>query len=216
MRKTFIAILALILISFIIGISLWSIMPNMMASHWNASGQVDDYMSKFWGLFLFPFILVFFLILYHFIPRIDPLKKNIEKFRKYFDWFIFLIALFFLYIYILTLFFNLNYQINMTFAIIHSIAFLFFFIGILIQNAKRNWFVGIRTPWTLSSDIVWNKTHKIGGKLFKISAIITLIGLFFGKYAIWFLLISILASVIYLLFYSYFEYKKLENKKRKR
>ena len=66
----------------------------------------------------------------------------------------------------------------------------------------------IRTPWTLSSDTVWDKTHKIGGFLFKISGAFALIGIFFGDYAIWFLLVPVIVSTVYTVVYSYIEYKK--------
>ena len=69
----------------------------------------------------------------------------------------------------------------MTKFIIPAFAVLLFYIGILIKHAKRNWFIGIRTPWTLSSDKVWDKTHALGGKLFQVSAVITLGGIFFDK-----------------------------------
>jgi len=82
MRKSEIAISSIILVSFIISIYFYPHMPEKIASHWNAQGQVDGYISKFWGLFLIPFVLVGLALLFIAIPRIDPLKANIEKFIK--------------------------------------------------------------------------------------------------------------------------------------
>ena len=82
-----------------------------------------------------------------------------------------------------------------------------------MENAKRNWFVGIRTPWTLSSETVWNKTHKLGAKMFKIAVLLAFIGFFFGSYAIFFVLIPVLSAAGYLMAYSYFEYQKEAKKK---
>jgi len=200
----------IILISFVVGLYLYSQMPEQMASHWNASGEVDGYMSKFWGLFLMPIVLIGMLLLLWLVPKIDPLKKNVEKFKKYFDIFILLITLFLFYIHLLTLGWNLGYTFNMTRLMVPAMAILFFYIGILVEKAKRNWFIGIRTPWTLSSDIVWDKTHKITGKLFKIAAVISLLGMIDNKYSIWFLLVPIFAVVIYSFIYSYVEYKKIK------
>ena len=59
-------------------------MPSEMPSHWNIEGEVDAYMSKFWALFLMPIISVGLLILFMLIPKIDPLKKNFAKFKKYY------------------------------------------------------------------------------------------------------------------------------------
>lgn len=81
-------ILGMILFSFIVSIYFYPQMPEKMASHWNVQGEVDGYMSKFWGLFLMPFVLIGIGLLFVAIPRIDPLKANIEKLRKYCDGFI--------------------------------------------------------------------------------------------------------------------------------
>ena len=210
MKKTTIIIIGIILISFIIAIYIYPQMPDQMASHWNIQGQVNDYLPKFWGLFLMPLISLGIFLLFLLIPKIDPLKKNIEKFRKYFDWFIVLIIVFLFYIFLLSLFWNLEYRFDMGIMIIPAIAVLFYFIGVILKHAKRNWFIGIRTPWTLSSDIVWDKTHQLGAKLFKASAIIALIGILFNEYAIWFTIIPIIVSVLYLLIYSYFAYQKVK------
>ncbi|MEM1574073.1 MAG: SdpI family protein [Candidatus Methanomethylicaceae archaeon] len=78
----------------------------------------------------------------------------------------------------------------------------------MLEKAKRNWFIGIRTPWTLSSDIVWEKTHKIGGKMFKIIGIIAIFGIIIPEYGIFLILASIIFIIVYTTIYSYFEYIK--------
>jgi len=200
----------LIILSFIIGIYAYSVLPDQIASHWNARGEVDGYMGKFWGLFLFPIILIFLYLLFLIIPRIDPLKKNIEKFREYYDYLILVIFLFLFYVFLLTILANLGYRFNMTKTIIPAVGLLFFYIGFILNKVKRNWFIGIRTPWTLSNERVWDKTHKLGSKLFKISGIIILIGIFFQDYLVWFILIPVIVTVVWLFIYSYLEYKKLK------
>jgi len=208
MKKSNLIIILIILVSFAIGIYFYPQMPAEMASHWNFQGEVDDYMPKFWGLFVMPFVSLFLFLLFLIIPKIDPLKKNIEKFRKYFDWFIILIILFLSYIYLLAIFWNLGFEFNMGRMLMPALGILFFYIGILLKNAKRNWFIGIRTPWTLSSDSVWNKTHQLGSKLFKIAGIIAFLGVLFPGYVLWTVLIPILTASLYLIVYSYFEYQK--------
>ena len=208
MKKSKVIILFMILLSFLIAIYFYPQMPEKIASHWNSQGQVNGYMSKFWGLFLMPFISIALFLLFIIIPKIDPLKKNIEKFRKYFDLLIIFIFIFLFYIYTLTILWNLGITFNMTLAMVPALGILFYFVGIVTEKAKRNWFIGIRTPWTLSSDIVWNKTHKIGGKLFKIAALIAFSGLFFPKYAILLVIVPVILVALYTIVYSYFEYKK--------
>jgi len=200
--------LVLILIAFTVGIYFYEELPDRMPSHWNAEGEVDAYTEKNLGIFLLPIISLFLLGLFVLIPKIDPLKKNIEKFRSYYDWFILLMVLFFVYIYFATLAWGLGYQFSMTVAIIPPIALLFFFAGTLCEKSKRNWFIGVRTPWTLSSDIVWEKTNNLAGKLFKVLAVILLIGVLFPAEFFFYLVVLIIVVALVPIVYSYFEYQK--------
>lgn len=210
MRKSELVVLGIIMLSFVIGAFLYPRMPEKMASHWNAQGEVDGYMPRFMGLFFMPAVLIGLLLLFILIPKIDPLRKNIEEFRKYYDGFVVLIVLFLLYVYTITLLWNLGTTVNMNLLLSPAFAALFYYCGILVENAKRNWFVGIRTPWTLSSDRVWEKTHRIGGKMFKIAGLIAIAGVFLPEYAIYFMVAPVLVASAYLIVYSYLEYRKEE------
>jgi len=209
LRKSEIISLLIIMISFIIGIYFYSLLPDKVASHWNAKGEVDGYMSKFGGLFLMPIISLVLLLLFIIIPKIDPLKHNIEKFRKYFDGFIVLMMLFLFYLYILTILWNIGVRFNFVHLLVPIFSIFFYYCGILIQKAQRNWFIGIRTPWTLSNEQVWNKTHKIGGILFKIAGIISLIGILLPEYALFFVICPVIIASLFPVIYSYFAYQKL-------
>ncbi|VVB76480.1 SdpI/YhfL protein family protein [Candidatus Tiddalikarchaeum anstoanum] len=203
-------ILILVLISVVIGLFSYPLMPDVMASHWNDVGEVNGYMPKFWGVFLMPAISILLGFLLVLIPKLDPLNKNVEKFRKYFDNFILLLLVFFIYIYVFTLLWNAGIKIDIVTVLIPALSVLFYYTGVMIEHAKMNWFIGIRTPWTLSSEKVWDKTHKMGGKLFKLASIIILSGLLLKNWAIIILLITIIPTTIYLVIYSYIEYKKLK------
>ncbi len=213
MRKSEIAVLIIILISFIIGIYIYPQMPEMMASHWNIRGEVDDYIPKIGGVFIIPLISLILFLMFLAIPKIDPLKQNIAKFRKYFDGFIILLELFLFYLYLFTIFWSYGFRFNIIQVLIPSFTILFFYVGILVEKSKRNWSIGIRTPWTMSSDRVWDKTNKLGGKLFKIAGIIALIGIVFVDYAFYFIILPVIIVAIYTVVYSYFEYQKQKNHK---
>ena len=208
MKKSKTIILGIIILSFIIGAYFYPQMPDRVASHWNVQGEVDGYMSKFWGLFLMPIVSIGLLLLFILIPEVDPLKENIEKFRKYFDDFMVLIIVFLFYIYVLTLAWNIGLRFDMGQAIIPAMGLLFYYVGTLLVNTKRNWFIGIKTPWTLSSDKVWEETHRVGGKLFKLAGIITILGLFFLKWLLWFIVVPVILFALYTFIYSYFVYQK--------
>ena len=215
MKKASFILILLIILSFAVSIYFYNSLPAQISIHWNAAGDADGYGSKFIGLFLVPLISIGILLLYLAIPLIDPLRKNIQKFRRYYDLIFILLLFFILYIHALTIVFNLGYVFNFSLMIIPAMAVLFFFMGGIMINSKRNWFVGIRTPWTLSSDVVWDKTHKLGGRLFQISGIIALIGIFFGNYIIWFILVPIIVSAIVSFVYSYIVYRSINNMKKR-
>lgn len=208
MRKSEIIILVIVLLSFVIGFFFYPRMPEKMASHWNFQGQADDYMSKAWGLFIFPLIILGNALLFIAIPRIGPLRANIEKFRKYYDGLAILSLIFLLAVYLYVILWNMGTEISPNVFLPIGTGFLFIYIGILCKNAKRNWFVGIRTPWTLSNERVWEKTHEIGGRLLKIAGAIALSGVFFRRYALFFILVPVISVAVYTIIYSYFQYQK--------
>ncbi|MFA5432369.1 MAG: SdpI family protein [Candidatus Paceibacterota bacterium] len=199
-----------ILLAFATAIYFEPKMPSEMASHWNWQGVADGYMNKDWALFFFPFLMTAITLLLYFVPKMDPQKKNIEKFHDSYDSFILVFNIFFLYIYSMTIVWSMGFEMNMNAVLMPGFAFLFYFCGDLIKNAKLNYSIGIRLPWTLANETVWNKTHALGGKLFKLTASITLLGVFFSQYAVWFLFIPLIISIVYLSFYSYLEYQKVK------
>ena len=208
-KLTAIFSITIILTLFALGALIYSTMPEQMASHWNANDEVDGYMNRFWGVYMMPLISVFILALFLLLPNIDPLKENILAFRKEFNLFILVMLIFMAYIWLLTLLWNLgNTSFKMGTAILPALGFLFIFIGYLIRNSKRNWFIGIRTPWTLSSDTVWAEIHRIGGALFMISGFFAILGVFFGAYGVLFTLVPILGSTLFLYIYSYILYQR--------
>jgi uncharacterized membrane protein len=209
LRKSEIVTIILLVLSLAIAIYFYPRVPEKIASHWNASGEVNDYMSKFWGLFLSPMILFVCFVLFLIFPRIDPLKVNVEKFRKYFDGFIILLFLFILMLQLFIILWSRGTKLKPYIVFPVGLGILFFYVGILLEKAKRNWFIGIRTPWTMSNENVWDRTHKVGEILFKIMGGIAVLGAFFGKYAFLFIIIPVIILPIFLIVYSYLDYKKL-------
>jgi len=208
MKLIRLAIIVALLITIALTIAVYPTVPDNVVSHWNATGQADGYMSKFWGLGLIPLIMIALVGLFAVLPRIDPYKKNYEKFGNWYEGFILIFVVFMLAIQVQIILWSSGYQIspNLTFPFLMGI--LFIYIGFLLGHAEQNWFVGIRTPWTLSSETVWKKTHEVGGKLFKVAGIIAFAGVLAGEYAMWFIIVPVLAVAVYTIAYSYFEYQK--------
>jgi uncharacterized membrane protein len=207
-KTAHITIITLLVISFILAIALYPIMPDSMPSHWNAAGEVDGYMSKFWGLFLMPLITLGLVLLFIAIPRIDPLKANIAQFIESYNLMVVLFVVYMLYVYILTLLAALGYGFNMTHMLLPAMGLLFIVIGFLIGKAKRNFFIGIRTPWTLTSDTVWAKTHQLGKWMFIGAGIICIPCAFLGETAFWVMMIGLMAAAFVPIVYSYVLWKR--------
>lgn len=209
-RLTVILSTILILAALLAGLLLWDRLPDQVASHWNENDQVDGYMTKTWGVLLMPLVSLGMLLLFLVLPNIDPLKANIASFRPVFNVFILLMIGFMTYMHGLTLAWGLGYQqFKMSAAMLPFMGLILIAAGWLMRSAKRNFFIGIRTPWTLSSDTVWEQTHKVGSVLFMLSGALAILGAFFGGItAVWLVMAPMGAAVIFIVIYSYVLYRR--------
>jgi uncharacterized membrane protein len=202
------AILGLLILSFAGSFLAFEKLPEMVASHWNAAGEVDGYMDKVMGTFLMPVISVGLVGLFYLLPKIDPLKSNIMQFSGYYEGFILLMVAFFVYLHFLTLAWNLGYLFDMGMAIVPAMGLIFIYVGILCGASRQNWFIGIKSPWTLSSERVWEKTHALAKKVYILCGLLWIaIGILYPDSMLLLLGIVIVAS-LGLFAYSYFEYRK--------
>ena len=209
-RKMIVSVLVLLLVTTLAGVLHWNGLPDPMASHWGINDQVNGTMPKVWGVFLVPLISLGLFLLFLLIPAIDPLKANIAKFRDAFNLFIAFMTLFLMYVQGLTLAWNLGFtHFKMSTSLMPALGLLFILVGYMIRKAKRNFFIGIRTPWTLSSDKVWDETHRVGSWLFIGSGVLAILGSFFGGMtAFWLLFVPLIGSAIFLVIYSYVLYQR--------
>ena len=211
-KNSIILIVFILAITVGVSITLGNQLPERMASHWNAQGQVDGYSSKASSMYLIPGMELAMVALFLALPLIDPRKENIRKFRPVYNLFIVFIVGFLSYLHFLTLAWNLGWIFVLMRWMTPAYALLLFFTGVLLGKAQSNWFIGIRTPWTLSDNRVWEKTHQVGGTVFKVCGVISLAGILFPQQAIWFLLIPMLGTALGLVIYSYFYYRSLHQR----
>jgi len=200
--------ISLVLVAFVAGFIAYPHLPDQMSTHWNIQGEADGSMGKFWGTFFAPVVMLIMYAVFLIIPRIDQKKENIRQFRRDFDLFIVTMLVFFLYLYGLVLAWNFGYRFDFVRLLVPTLAGLFYIIGHVVGRAKQNWTIGIRTPWTLSSESVWKKTHALGGRLFKLDAIIMLGGALVPRYAFWILFVPLVATTVFLVGYSYVIYTR--------
>jgi uncharacterized membrane protein len=208
MKAIWIAIIAILILAFSLTFAAYPLMPKTIVTHWDAAGNPNGSMQALWGILIVPLIMVGMTVLFAVIPRIDPLRKNYGTFLNYYEGFVLFILAFMLVIQIQVLLWNTGYMLNPNLLLPILTGLLFIYIGFLIEKAEQNWFVGIRTPWTLSSVTVWKKTHDLGGNLFKVAGVISCAGILFQEYAIWFVLVPVLVVSVYSVAYSYVEYQK--------
>jgi uncharacterized membrane protein len=209
-RTTLIVCLALIVLAVVFSLAVYSRLPERVASHWGINDEVNGTMSRFWGAFLMPAMSLGMLILFLIIPSIDPMKANIAAFRPIFNAFIVALLVFLSYLHVLTILWNLGYQsYRMSTVLLPGVGLILIFAGLMMRQAKRNFFIGIRTPWTLSSDHVWNETHRVGSVLFVICGAIAVLAIFFpGMTAFLLLLVPLMVTTFFLLIYSYVLYRQ--------
>jgi len=192
---------------FATGFIVYPNLPSTFVSHWNAGGDTDNTMSTFAGAFLLPFIMLVSVGVWALLPIIDPITPGFKGFRYVYDFIIFLMIAFLAYVYALTLGANLGWELVMPATILLPLAVFMFILGALLPSIKRNWFVGIRTPWTISSDVVWNKTHRLARVLFEIAAAFILLAAFTPKeFVLWLILVPLIAATLTIFIYSYFVY----------
>lgn len=208
-RTTLIVAGLLILAGVILSLSVYNRLPDPMASHWNLNDEVDGTISRPWGAFLMPILAAFLTGLLLLVPHIDPLKANIASFRGAYNAFVIVMLVFLLYLHKLTLLWNLGYQdFQMSRVLLPAIGLIFVFAGLLMARSRRNFFIGIRTPWTLSSDTVWEKTHRLGSRLFiAIGLVVVLAGLV-GTRAVVLIPALIAVAVLVPVVYSYILYRR--------
>lgn len=200
---------ALIILAFIVGTFLYPSLPEKIPSHWDIRGEVDAWTDKDFGVFFFPSVTLVIYLLITFIPLIDPLKRNYPKFHLPYFCFRSLFVLFFVLLYFYALWVALGGKLNINSLIIPATSILFIAIGVFLPKVRKNYFVGIRTPWTIHSEETWDRTHQFSGKLFIVAGLVTLIGSFFSKHSFLILMVAILSAAFLSVIYSYFVFRKI-------
>jgi uncharacterized membrane protein len=184
-------------------------LPTTIPTHWDVLGRPNGWSSRVWGGWVMPIVLLATYALMRALPAIDPRGSNYAKFGGAFEGIIVSTMLFMLGMHIVILRAALGYPVAMQRVVPVGIGVLFVVIGNLLPRARPNWFVGIRTPWTLSSDRVWEKTHRVGGHVFVAGGILIVLGaLAMQQWAHIVLIAVILACTATVLIYSYIEWKR--------
>ena len=204
----------LIIISFVAGFYFWPKLPAQVPTHWNLAGQVNGYSSALVSAFMLPLMMLILYFVFLVLPYFDPKKDQYASFASVYHHFKDLIIAFIFILFILTNSNGLGHQINIGFWTPLLVGLLFVVIGFLLNKVKTNWFLGIRTPWTLSSETVWNKTHQMSSRVLMFAGlIIALTSIAPVAYKMILFVFAIAIVVLSLPIYSYWLYAKEKKEK---
>jgi uncharacterized membrane protein len=189
-------------------------LPERVPIHWNIHGQADGWVPKenVWLTFmLIPLIMVAFLGLTRLLPWLSPRRFDLDRFRNTYYYIMFLIAALFTYIHFASLLGGLSNWVDTTTLVLGGMFLFFALLGNVLGKVQRNFYVGVRTPWTLASETVWVQTHRLAAWLFTgagvLGLVIVLVGVPF-YFAFGLILVAALVPVVY----SLVLYKRLEKK----
>ncbi|MEO7648245.1 MAG: DUF1648 domain-containing protein, partial [Gemmatimonadaceae bacterium] len=171
--------LLVIVVAFLASAAVYSDLPDRVPTHWNMSGEVDGWMSRERGAFVIPIMLAALLGLFRLLPRIDPRRSNYAKFKSTYETLVLSFMLFLLGVHLMMLAAALGKDISITRVMPIGVGVLFIVLGNLFPRMRPNWFIGVRTPWTLSSDKSWSRTHRLSGHLFVLSGLLTILAALF-------------------------------------
>ena len=199
----------------VIILGLWSYpqLPSVVVSHWNFYGQPDGWMSREFHVIFFPLMLIGMYIMFNLMPKFDPKSERYQEFAGVYLIIRNAILLVLASVFAAATFSNLGYAINIGATVAGVIGLLMIILGNYFGKLKRNWFVGIRTPWSLSSENVWNRTHRLGGRLFMIWGLALIMSPWLAPTLAFIILFGgIIVIMSWVMIYSYLLYKKEQKK----
>lgn len=170
-------VLAIVAGMFLFSVIMYSKLPDIMPTHWGVNGEANGFSPKAFGAFFAPILGLVLAIFFPIVQRMDPRRESYANFQGTWSRLQIGIIGFFAYIHVITVLAAINPSINGHVAnyITSGMGVLFILIGNSMGKIEQNWFVGLRTPWTLSDPEIWRKSQRVGGFLFVLGGIATLI-----------------------------------------
>lgn len=168
-----------VLLVLMLAVALWAYprLPERIPTHWNLQGEVDGWSAK-WMVFFPPAMGLLMLVLMPVLRRIDPRSANYDRFEPTF-WLVINVIIAFMFVpHVMTIGAALGWPLPATDRVlVGAVGVLFILLGNYMPRVKSNWWMGIRTPWTLSSESVWRSTHRLGGRMFVAGGVLMILSL---------------------------------------
>ena len=196
-------------IPLVLGWAWYDELPEQVASHFGMDGTPNGWMSKNGLLMLIGGFCIVLPLLMNLLRRIDPNRENYRKFQSAFELIRFATTGLLSGVFIMALAYNKGYDVNIQMYVLLGIGVLYLIFGNVMTQIRYNYFIGIRTPWTLASEDVWRRTHRVAGPLMMGAGAVSLIAAFLpGAIAIWVFLAAVAVSVGVPFVYSYVLFSK--------
>ncbi len=185
-------------------------LPDQVPSHWNLKGEIDSYTNRTLGAFLLPILTLSLYLIMMIFPLIDPRRDNYLRFKRAYQLMRWCLVLFLGGLYVLTMLFTFGYPVNIGLIVKGGVALLLTVIGNFMGQFRHNYFVGIKTPWTLANEDVWQKTHRFGGRVWVVGGLVCLaMSPFEAMWASYIFFASILVMTVVPIVYSYLLYRRI-------
>ncbi len=190
---------------FVAGAVLYPHLPDSIPTHWGFEGEPNQWSPKTWGAWIIPLMSLAFLVLMPLLAKIDPKKANYELFKKPWSFIQSILIVFMAYMYAVTMYVTFYPEHNALVgrAMVFGIGILFVLLGNVMGKVRQNYFVGLKTPWTLNDPEVWQKSQRFGGWMFVLAGLAFMI-----EGVIWLAVLPIffsalIAMVVFPIVYSY-------------
>lgn len=213
MKRTGSWIVSVVFVAIMLGVAVW-IYPHLPAQapvHWDAQGNVDGWMPRFWAAAMWVLLQAGIAMLTPLLPYIPLRKFEIGRFARVYGLMMLAIQGVLLVIGVAALLAGAGYHVPIPMIATISVGALLMMMGNYMGKFRKNFFVGIRTPWTLTSDAVWERTHRFAGWLF-VAAGVVWIALALARARPGRMIAVVLAAALIPCIYSYFICRRLEER----
>ncbi|HEY9900715.1 MAG TPA: SdpI family protein [Pantanalinema sp.] len=155
----------------------WPQLPEQVPTHWGMAGDPDQWAPRATGALIGPVMGTFFYALVWALPVLDPRGRHLAESPQVLEIIRSILCAFALFLTYLTLSASVTPGQHLPLSgMMVGLGILFVVLGNYLPKVRSNFFIGIRTPWTLSSEEVWYRTHRLGGKLMVAAGAITILG----------------------------------------
>lgn len=186
----------------------YSRLPDRIATHWNINGQPDQFSDKFWGLALVPIMQLVMLLMFGLLPFLSPQRARIDSFANVYNMVCIYVLGFMGFVQVMIIQATSG-TIDVTKWIVYGMIVMFGLVGNVLAKTKRNYWMGVRTPWTLESEEVWTRTHRFAGRAMVASSVIGLLLAVFGA-PMMLVICIVIGACLLPVPYSFIIYKQLK------